>query len=163
MIHSSPHSNGFYYDEAPSFSFPRVSLLLSFLSSLVAWLALYLPWPPDTGITGIGIHTLDWARTAWPLATSVLLGLNVICSLTWLWHVTRLSSLLIWGIGACLSILMILLTIITLFHAPAVVGPWIYICALVGMLFCDLHVRRFYRLPEILTTPLGEETFRPPW
>jgi hypothetical protein len=166
MIHSPPTSSDSYHDNSSSFSVPRVFLLLSLLSSLVAWLALYLPWSADGGLNGmgtpLGTYTLNWVGTGWSFATSVLLGLNVICSLLWLWRVTRLASLLIWGVQACLSIWMILLTTFALVHAPAVVGPWVYICALVGMLLCDLHVRRPYHIPEILTIPLGEETLRPP-
>jgi hypothetical protein len=152
---------------ASSFSIRRVFLLLSLLSSLVAWLALYLPWSADGGINGIGTplgtYSLDWAATGWSLGASVLLGLNVICSLLWLWRVTRLASLLIWGVEACLSLWMIFSTALALVYDPTVVGPWVYTCALVGMVLCDFRVRKHYRFPEILTIPLGEETLRPPW
>jgi hypothetical protein len=156
------------HDDTSSFSYSRVFLLLSLLSSLVVWLALYLPWwSADGGINGLGTplrtFSLDWAATGWSFAASVLLGLNVICSLLWLWRVTRLPSLLIWGVEACLSIWMILLTTLVIVYSPAVVGPWIYTAALVGMLVCDFQVRRHYRFPEILLIPLGEETLRPPW
>ena len=87
----------------------------------------------------------------------------MICSLLWLWRLTRLASLLIWGIQAGLSIWMILFTTVVLVHDPAVVGPWVYTGAVVGMLLCDWQVRRHYRFPEMLTIPLGEETLRPPW
>lgn len=166
MISSSPGASDYFYDEAPSFSFSRVFLLLSLLSSLIAWLALFLPWAAGGELNGMGIpvgtYTLAWTRTGWSFAASVLLGLNMICSLLWLWHVTRLASLLIWVVQACLNILMIVFTILALIQTPAVIGPWVYLCALVGLLLCDAHVRRSYRLPEIFTTPLGEETLRPP-
>jgi hypothetical protein len=167
MIHSPPISSDSSHDDASSFSFPRVFLLLSLLSSLVAWLALYLPWSADGGLNGmgtpLGTYPLAWAGTGWSVAASVLLGLNVICSLLWLWRVTRLASLLIWGVVKVpVTIGIIFLVTLSLVQNHAVVGPWVYTCALVGMLLCDVHVRRHYPLPEMLTIPLGEETLRPP-
>lgn len=166
MISSPPSDSDYYYDEAPSFSFSRVFLLFSLLSSLIAWLALFLPWEANGELNGMGIpvgtYTFAWTRTGWAFAASVLLGLNIICSLLWLWRVTRLTSLLIWVVQACLNILMIVLTKLALVQTPAVIGLWVYLYALVGMLFCDLRMRKHYRLPEIFTTPLGEETLRPP-
>jgi hypothetical protein len=167
MIHSPPIDSDSSHDDVSSFSFPHLFVLLSLLSSLVAWLALYLPWSVDSKINGmgtpLGTYSLDWAATEWSLAASVLLGLNVICSLLWLWRVTRLASLLIWGVVKVpVTIGIIFLVTLSLAQKYAEVGPWVYTCGLVGMLLCDLHVRRHYRLPEILTIPHGEETLRPP-
>ncbi len=167
MLHSPHTYSDSSYDDASSFSFPRIFLLLSLLFSLIAWFALYLPWSADSGSNGLGVplgtYSLNWAATGWSLTASVVFGLNVICSLLWLWHVTRLFSLLIWGVKMFLSLSMILLAVSTLFYTPTVVGLWVYTCALVGMVLCDVYVRWHYRVPEILLIPLGEETLRPPW
>ena len=102
MTHSPPIDSDSSHDDASAFSFPHLFVLLSLLSSLVAWLALYLPWSAESKTNGLGTplgtYSLDWAATGWSLAASVLLGLNVVCSLLWLWRVTRLASLLIWGV-----------------------------------------------------------------
>ena len=168
MRHSPAIDSDSSHDDTSSFSFPPVFLLLSMLSSLVAWLALYLPWLADGELNGmgtpVGTYTFNWAGSGWSFATSVLLILNVICSLLWLRRVTRLASLLIWGVVKVpATIGIIFFVTLSLAHNPAVAGPWVYTCALVGMVLCDLLVRRHYRLAEILTIPHGEETFRPPY
>ncbi len=159
MFHLLPNSSALH-DEESSFSVSYVFLLLSLLCSLLMWLALYLPWSVDSSINGMGMPP---GTSEWFFGAMALLGLNILCSLLWLWRRTRLTSVLIWGlVKVSLTSVMILLTFFALKEEPTEVGPWVYICALVGMLLCDWFARRRYPLNEILTIPLGEETYRPP-
>ena len=67
MIPSPPRERDSSLDDLSSLSSPRVFLLLSLLSSLMTWLALYLPWSADGGRNGmgtpLGTYSLDWTAT----------------------------------------------------------------------------------------------------